>query len=149
MSSALSLPKSWTLRPEFLWQKGKKWMNRAGSMTRHWWLLGLVGKNQTAPAEPVRQSKRNGAVQLQQRKTEMVSSRFNSRKMPVSPSFPCGYYGSGMNTARWWDMYFNGKVREHTDKLPPISATAVEFIMYLPLTAACHGNGWIQRFIHK
>lgn len=73
---------------------------------------------------------------------------FSSAEGVASTSFPCGYYGSGMNTARWWDMHFNRIVREHTDKLPPISATAVEF-SYLALTAACHGSGWIPRFIHK
>lgn len=36
-----------------------------------------------------------------------------------------------MNAARWQDTYFNGIAREHTNKLPPISATAVEFIRYL------------------
>lgn len=113
-------------------------------------MLGLVRKNQAATAEPVRQSKRDGRVQLQQRKTEMVSSHFTLLKMLVSPSFLCGYYGFGMSTARYFNAtYFKGTAREHTGKLLPISATAVEFIMYFLLTSAHHGSGWIQRFIHK
>lgn len=35
-------------------------MNRARGMSSHSWLLGLIGNNQTAPAEPMRQIKRNG-----------------------------------------------------------------------------------------
>lgn len=79
----LSLPAKWA-QPfpfpnhelsgqDFSDKRGKnEWIARG--MSSHSWLLGLLGKNQTGPAEPMRQIKRNGAVQLQQRKAEMVSS---------------------------------------------------------------------------
>lgn len=85
--------------------QGRELMNRVGRMS-HSWLLGLARKNRAATAEPVRQSKRNHRVQLQQRKTETISSHFTPLKLPVSPSFPCGYYGFGTNTARWRDTSY-------------------------------------------
>lgn len=41
---------------------------------------------------------------------------------------------------------FQWKSKGTGEKAPPISATAVEFIMYCLLTSAHHGSGWIQKF---
>lgn len=85
----LSLPVKWAqpfLFPnhelsgqDFSGKRGKNgWIGQG--VWQPFMAAGTHGKNQTAPAEPMRQIKRNGAVQLQHRKTEMVSSRSPQRK---------------------------------------------------------------------
>lgn len=109
--------------------QGRELMNGQGGQVSIYDCWNSLGR--TKPLEMSqwdRAKKKNLRMKLQQGKTETVPSHFTPPRMLVSPSFPCGYYGFGMNAARWWGTYFNGIVRKHTDKLPPISATAVEFI---------------------